>query len=79
MESNDERFVWDLTPEEDEMMLQRAREEEISIESYNKGIEKSTEQTAINMIKKNYSLEEISEITGLSIDNLKEIKQKKEC
>ena len=44
-----------------------------------KGIEKSTEQTAINMIKKNYSLEEISEITGLSIDNLKEIKQKKEC
>ena len=79
--NNNERFVWDLTPEEDEMMLQRAREEEIRIESYNKGIEqgieKSTEQTAINMIKKNYSLEEISELTGLSIDNLKSIKQKK--
>lgn len=80
---NNERFVWGLTPEEDELMLQRAREEEISIESYNKGIEKgiekSTEQTAINMINKNYSLKEINEITGLSIDNLKEIKQKKEC
>lgn len=55
-------------------MLQRVREE-----SYNNGIAKNTEQIVINMMKKNYSLEEISELTGLSIDNLKAIKQKKEC
>lgn len=55
-------------------MLQRVREE-----AYNNGIAKNTEQIVINMMKKNYSLEEISELTGLSIDNLKAIKQKKEC
>ena len=82
MESNNERFVWDLTPEEDEMMLQRAREEESYNKGIEQGIEKNTEQTVINMLKKNYSLEEISELTELSIDNLKKIQQntkKEEC
>ena len=73
METKDERFVWDLTPEEDKMMLQRAREEEAFNKGFEQGLKQCNEmkQIVINMLNKNYSLKEISEITGLSIDNFK--------
>lgn len=42
---------------------------------HEEGIEQGIEQTARNMLRKNFPLDTISEITGLSIDAIKEIEQ----
>ena len=54
-----------LTPEEDEAFVRALRERE----AYKNGVK----NTAISMIKKNYPLKDIAEITKLSIKELKKL------
>ena len=45
-------------------------------EAENRGFERGIEKTAINMLKKNKTIEEIAEITELTIDKIKELAKK---
>ena len=41
-----------------------------------RGFEKGIEKTALNMLKKNISFEEIADITELTVDKIKELAKK---
>lgn len=43
--------------------------------SYELGIDEGKKSTVVNMIKKNYSVNEMSEISGLSIEEIEDIKK----
>ncbi len=58
-----------LTPEEDEAFVRALRDEE----AYNNGAKENARKNAISMIKKNYPLKDIAEITKLSIKDLKKL------
>jgi len=42
-------------------------------QGYDEGVEKSLKETAKNMLEKNYTIEEISDITGLKKENIKKM------
>lgn len=42
-------------------------------QGYDEGVEKSLKETAKNMLEKNYTIEEISDITGLKKENIQKI------
>ena len=58
-----------MTPEEENALMERI----IRRNAYEDGVK----TTAISMIEKNYPLKDISEITKLSIKELKELKNNK--
>ena len=76
--NNDPEFQKYMSEEEDKRKIQNsllseAKEEGIE-QGYTSGINDGIKQTAKNMLKKNMSIEDISEITGLSIDEIKSLK-----
>ena len=64
--NSDAAFVYGLTPEEDEMLVRNTRDELVRREALAEGKTK----IAINLLKKNYPVDEIVEITGLSKEEI---------
>ena len=67
--NNDAAFVYGLTPEEDEMLVRNTRDELVRREALAEGKTK----IAINLLKKNYPVDEIVEITGLSKEDIEKL------
>ena len=76
--NSDAAFVYGLTPEEDEMLVRNTRDElvrrealaEGKTEGLAEGEAKGKTEIAINLLKKNYPVDEIVEITGLSKEEI---------
>ena len=75
--NDDPEFQKYMSEEEDKKKIQNsllseAKEEGIE-QGYTSGINDGIKQTAKNMLKRNMSIEDISEITGLSIEEIKKL------
>ena len=57
---------------EKQVMLDDAREEGLK-QGYEEGIKQNIQEIILSLLKKNMSLEDISDITGKTIDEIKEI------
>ena len=72
--NSDATFVYGLTPEEDEMLVRNTRDEFVRREALAEGLAegeaKGKTEIAINLLKKNYPVDEIVEITGLSKEEI---------
>ena len=72
--NSDAAFVYGLTPEEDEMLVRNTRDElvrrEALAERKTEGLAEGKTKIAINLLKKNYPVDEIVEITGLSKEEI---------
>ena len=76
--NSDAAFVYGLTPEEDEMLVRNTRDElvrrealaEGKTEGLAEGKAEGKAEIAINLLKKNYPVDEIVEITGLSKEEI---------
>ena len=72
--NSDAAFVYGLTPEEDEMLVRNTRDElvrrEALAEGKTEGLAEGKTKIAINLLKKNYPVDEIVEITGLSKEKI---------
>ena len=72
--NSDAAFVYGLTPEEDEMLVRNTRDElvrrEALAEGKTEGLAEGKTKIAINLLKKNYPVDEIVEITGLSKEEI---------
>ena len=73
-------FVYGLTPEEDEMLVRNTRDELVRREALAEGEAKGKaegnekiKQIATNLLKKDYSIDEIVEITGLAKEEIEKI------
>ena len=83
--NSDKKFVYDISPEEEETLeqktLQKIAHKEGNAEGIEEGIEKGIEKTneniVINSLKENIPIKTIEKITGLSEEQIKEIKQNK--
>ena len=83
--NSDAAFVYGLTPEEDEMLVRNTRDEiarkegkaeglaEGKAEGLAEGEAKGKVEIAINLLKKDYSIEEIIEITGLTKEEIEKL------
>ena len=75
--NSDAAFVYGLTPEEDEMLVRNTRDELVRREALAEGEAKGNEkikQIVTNLLKKDYSIEEIVEITGLTDEEIEKLK-----
>ena len=68
--NSDAAFVYGLTPEEDEMLVRNTRDELVRREALTEGEAEGKTKIAINLLKKNYPVDEIVEITGLSKEEI---------
>ena len=79
--NSDATFVYGLTPEEDELLVRNTRDEFVRREALAEGIAEGeakgkTEgktEIAKNLLKKDYSIEEIVEITGLTKEEIEKL------
>ena len=79
--NSDAAFVYGLTPEEDEMLVRNTRDElvrrdalaEGKTEGLAEGKAEGKAEIAINLLKKNYPVDEIVEITGLSKEDIEKL------
>ena len=75
--NNDDDFVKLMSDEEEERLLKNSYIQEGIEQGIEKGIEQGIEQQTIeltkNMLKKNIDINQISEITGLSTDEITKI------
>ena len=76
--NSDATFVYGLTPEEDELLVRNTRDEfvrrEALAEGKIEGLAEGKTEIAINLLKKDYSIEEIVEITGLTEEEIEKLK-----
>ena len=66
-----------MTPEEENALMERIIRRNAYEDGVKKGVKTGTKGIAISMIEKNYPLKDISEITKLSIKELKELENNK--
>ena len=75
--NSDAAFVYGLTPEEDEMLVRNTRDElvrrEALAEGKTEGLAEGKAEIAINLLKKNYPIDEIVEITGLTKEEIEKL------
>ncbi len=78
--NSDAAFVYGLTPEEDEMLVRNTRDEFVRRKALAEGIaegeakgNEKIKQIATNLLKKDYSIKEIVEITGLTEEEIERI------
>ena len=64
------KSFWGLTPEQENKMMQNSREKRIREESLAVGEKNSIIQIAKKMLKQNYSLKQISDLTNLSASEI---------
>ena len=69
--NNDPEFQKYMSEEEDKRKIQNS----LLSEAKEEGISQGIEQTAKNLLSMNMPLEDISKATGLSIENLNELKK----
>ena len=82
--NSDKKFVYDISPEEEETLekntLQKIAHKKGKAEGIEEGIEKGIEKTneniVINLLKKDYPIKTIIDATGLSKEQIKEIELK---
>lgn len=78
--NSDKKFVYDISPEEEETLekntLQKIAHKEGIKKGIEKGIEKTNENIVINLLKKDYPIKTIIDATGLSVEQIKEIELK---
>ena len=76
--NSDATFVYGLTPEEDELLVRNTRDElvrrEALAEGKTEGLAEGKTKIAINLLKKNYPVDEIVEITGLIKEEIEKLK-----
>ena len=71
--NSDAAFVYGLTPEEDEMLVRNTRDELVRREALTEGEAEGKTKIAINLLKKNYPVDEIVEITGLTKEEIEKL------
>ena len=71
--NNDDDFVKLMSDEEEERLLKNSYIQEGFEQGIEQGIEQQTIELTKNMLKKNIDINQISEITGLSIDKITKI------
>ena len=71
--NNDTEFYQWMTDEEDRKMMQNSAKKEGIQEGIEKGIHKNQKEIVRNMKKKKYPIEDIKEITGVSIEEIEKI------
>ena len=71
--NSDAAFVYGLTPEEDEMLVRNTRDELVRRKTLTEGEAEGKTKIAINLLKKNYPVDEIVEITGLSKEDIEKL------
>ena len=71
--NSDAAFVYGLTPEEDEMLVRNTRDELVRREALTEGEAEGKTKIAINLLKKNYPVDEIVELTGLSKEDIEKL------
>ena len=71
--NDDPEFQKYMSEEEDKKKIQNSLLSEAKEEGISKGISQEKVSIAKNMLKKNMSIEDISDITGLSIEEIKKI------
>ena len=78
LNNNTEFYQW-MTDEEDRQMMENSAKKEGIEEGIKEGIEEGAKEKEIsivrNMKKKEYPIEDIKEITGLSIEEINNINQ----
>ena len=75
--NSDKKFVYDISPEEEETLEKNTLQKIAHKEGKAEGIEKTNENIVINSLKENIPIKTIEKITGLSEEQIKEIKQNK--
>lgn len=77
--NKDPEFIEYMTEEEDRLKKQNTLVEQGITQGFEQGIEQGFEQgiikTATNMLNKNMNLNDIAEITGLSIEQIKSLRK----
>ena len=75
--NSDAAFVYNLTPEEDEMLVRNTRDELVRREALAEGLAegeaKGKTEIAINLLKENYPIEKIIKVTGLTEEEIKNL------
>ena len=83
--NSDATFVYGLTPEEDELLVRNTRDEFVRrealaegkaeglVEGKAEGLSEGKTEIATNLLKKDYSIEEIVEITGLTKEEIEKL------
>ena len=71
--NSDAAFVYGLTPEEDEMLVRNTRDELVRRKTLTEGEAEGKAEIAINLLKKNYPIDEIVEITGLTKEEIEKL------
>ena len=72
--NDDPEFQKYMSEEEDKRKIQNSLLSEAKEEGISKGVSQEKVNIAKNMLNKNMSIEDISEITGLSINEIKSLK-----
>ena len=73
--NDDPEFQKYMSEEEDKKKIQNSLLSEAKEFGYTLGINDGIKQTAKNMLNKNMPLEDISDITGLSIEEINELRK----
>ena len=74
--NSDKKFVYDISPEEEETLEKNTLQKIAHKEGKEEGIEKTNENIVINLLKKDYPIKTIIDATGLSKEQIKEIELK---
>ena len=71
--NSNKAFVYDISPEREEILIKNTMKNIARAEGETIGETKEKSRTALKLLKKNYPIEEISEITGLSIKEIQKL------
>ena len=74
--NSDKKFVYDISPEEEETLEKNTLQKIAHKEGIEKGIKKTNENIVINLLKKDYPIKTIIDATGLSVEQIKKIELK---
>ena len=74
--NSDKKFVYDISPEEEETLEKNTLQKIAMKKGEEKGIEKTNENIVINLLKKDYPIKTIIDATGLSVEQIKKIELK---
>ena len=72
--NSDKKFVYNITPEQDDILTKNTLKKIYKSEGLAEGEAKAQREMTINLLKNNYSIEEIIKITGLSEEEINNLK-----
>ena len=74
--NSDKKFVYDISPEEEETLEKNTLQKIAMKKGEKKGIAENQKEVVINSLKENIPIKTIEKITGLSVEQIKEIELK---